>query len=288
MKQILILFLFVANLSLAQQSIVGKKKIWTVAEGASAGFNGIYFYYLKGDTVLNGVNYLQLNYSSSQSIFTMPFDSLPESTSFLQHYYREDSSRVFRITASSPNECILYDFNLAVGDTFTQACFGNHQVLVTSVDSVMLLDNTYKKRINFDNGNFWIDGIGARDGILMDDVIFNAVDMYSTLSCVFDSAVEVYHNSFFSDCFFITSITGQKEISQVLITPNPNSGMFRLEQVELGSTVALYCITGELVWQQLITSDRAEVSLSSLAKGLYELRVQSPAGTHFQKLMIIE
>ena len=288
MKQIFILFLFVANLSLAQLSIVGKKKIWTVAEGASAGFNGIYFYYLKGDTVLNGKHYLQLNSSSSQSIFAMPFDSLPESTGFMQRYYREDSSRVYRITDSSTNECVLYDFNLAVGDTFTQACFGNHQVTVTSVDSVMLLDNTYKKRINFDNGNFWIDKIGARDGILMDDVIFNAVDMYSTLSCVFDSAVEVYHNSFFNDCFFITSIAEQKEISQVLITPNPNSGMFRIEQVELGSMATLYCITGELVWQQLITNVSTEVSLSSLARGLYVLRVQSPAGTHFQKLMINE
>lgn len=269
---------------IAQNTIVGTNKIWTVAEGGNAGYANIIFYYLKGDSMINGYTYQKLNSSNDASIFNMPFNNLPIN-SFSYELYREDSNRVFKWNNSSMNECVLLDFNLALGDTFTQACYGMNQVIVSSIDSIQLSNGQWSKRINFSNGNYWIDRIGARDGMLIDDVFINMVDAYSTTSCVFENGVQIYHNNFFSDCFFITAISQTLAEPNLTAYPNPSNGLFRLKNVKDGVAYQIIDMLGNVVANGCVKNEKLDGHVSNLLDGIYQL--QYVEKSHLQSKIII-
>ena len=275
--------LFTTHL-IAQNTIVGTNKIWTVAEGGNAGYANMIFYYLKGDSIINGYTYQKLNSSNDASIFNMPFNNLPIN-SFSNELFREDSSRVIKWNNSSMNECVLLDFNLAIGDTFMQACYGTNQVIVSSIDSIQLSNGQWSKRINFSNGNYWIDRIGARDGMLIDDVFINMVDAYSTTSCVFEYGIQIYHNNFFNDCFFITSLSQTMAEPNIVVYPNPSNGLFRLKNVEDGAAYQIIDILGNVVANGHVKNEELDGDVLNLVNGIYQL--QYIEKNHFQSARII-
>jgi hypothetical protein len=66
------------------------------------------------------------------------------------------------------DEFLMYDFGLQVGDTFNLT--NQHQVLLNSIDSV-LIEGNYYRRFNFDHLSqfagmtyYWIEGIGSKYG----------------------------------------------------------------------------------------------------------------------------
>src|SRR5207244_1851432 len=122
---------------------------------------------------------------------------------------REDlSKKIFFIT--SINEYLYYDFGLNKNDTFRTSLDGCLvEMIADSVDSVMLLNGEYRKRIFFQWGDTWIDGIGSMNGVAQ--VAFDrcTTDAYAGLNCFTEDQVLKYKNPIYPSCYFRT--TGIKE-----------------------------------------------------------------------------
>ena len=101
---------------------------------------------LKGDTVINGLNYKKLLYGCSGTYIAA---------------LREENKKVF-IKEDQHDERLFYDFNLQEGDRMTGYSINEHQVI--KIDTVQIGD-TQRKRFAFGEGTWifetWIEGIGA-------------------------------------------------------------------------------------------------------------------------------
>jgi len=66
---------------------------------------------------------------------------------------------------------------------------------------------------------------------------------------------------------------------QWTVYPNPNNGMFTLEDITIGTMVQLYDITGKLIQTRInLESSQLEFNLSNFAGGMYLLRIVSQDG----------
>ena len=140
-----------------------------------------YTYFMQGDTILEGVPYHKLFANNEGTV----------------NYYgalRVDGQQVYYYDHYCDHEIMLYDFSLEEGDSVLipcEFCDLNSELYmhVISVDSILLTDGFYHKRINFDygSGHSWIEGIGSEDGLLR--------NYYSCLTCVcFSELVCFSHN----------------------------------------------------------------------------------------------
>ncbi len=128
----------------------------------------IYFY--NGDTIINNQTYQKV-YQTDQ-----PVVDLASPNNQYAGVTREEGQQVYFLPPNQTEEVLLYDFDLAVGDTmlvekFEMDFFEFIEVIVESIDSVQTLDQQIRKRINFSiykEGRdtvpqyftSWIEGIG--------------------------------------------------------------------------------------------------------------------------------
>jgi len=82
------------------------------------------------------------------------------------------------------------------------------------------------------------------------------------------------------NCYSITGISNPTLSNlNIRIYPNPTSGKFRVESLELGvETIEIYDLFGRLVYQQRVTSNQQLVDMSSYPAGLYIWRVGEARG----------
>ncbi|HYV93199.1 MAG TPA: hypothetical protein VE978_15605 [Chitinophagales bacterium] len=136
-------------------------------------------FFLKGDTVIQGLSYSLLKWQPTYHYFYAQgfpptyYGSNYNSSAINIGAVREDSEKVWlRLFNYVPNNCpsnlpfnkdtLLYDFNLQIGETFNSG----YNSFVMEIDDVQLLNGEMRKRWYFSNGDFWIEGIGSEGGIL--------------------------------------------------------------------------------------------------------------------------
>jgi hypothetical protein len=62
----------------------------------------------------------------------------------------------------------------------------------------------------------------------------------------------------------------------LLVYPNPNTGVFNIELNNgMSKALEMYDVTGRIVYSNTIQEDKLSMDISSLAKGIYYLKVQS-------------
>lgn len=109
---------------------------------------------------------------------------------------RVENEKVFFIPKDSIAEILLYDFSLEVGDTFYLAenwfLFSPEYLVVNSIDSILIMNGDYRKRINFDSGNYWIAGIGAYIGSVTHPWYFESLSGNMTLICLNQNAEIIF------------------------------------------------------------------------------------------------
>ena len=116
-------------------------------EGGSKYKAGYAVYQLKGDTIINGLNYKKL-YGGCSEVY--------------QAALREENKKVYIIKVQEEEKC-FFDFNLQKGD-FMVSGSNNHHYRVTKVDTIQIGESK-RKRFVFSSGyETWIEGIGALEG----------------------------------------------------------------------------------------------------------------------------
>lgn len=247
---------------------------WNVEEQACGWDNfGFYscqcfndHYAFVGDTIINGDKYSKLYSNNLSNDTTFNFQ-----TSFYRAAIREDSTKkVWLIKPSDTSRVLYYDFALNIGDTFCFDYFhmGCHELI--SVDSVVLTDGNYRRQLNFENGESWIEGIGSKTGWLEYPWVGtfswkllcfneNQIKRFGEGICHCDNKAELFDN-----------IKNDKELN---ISPNPFTDYATLqigdEHDIKNMQLILFDIAGRFVKKMQITQSTMTLNRDGLEAGLH-------------------
>ena len=241
-------------------------------------------YGLDGDTTIKGNIYHKV-YSLFDSTIATP------APNFHNTYYagiRETAKKVYAIISPDTIEHLLYDFSLAIGDTIHYNCYGIFSRVLSSIDSVLLLDGKYRKRYNF-NGvgagtgqDVIIEGMGSDIGFGLFQPFVQGqctcADGYEFTCFKQNDTARYVDNPLCNRCFctFLTTVNEIEKQYISNISPNPFSSQTTLQFDKNISeaTLQIYNVVGQQVKQiknvsgQIITIQRA-----NLPSGLYFVNI---------------
>jgi hypothetical protein len=252
--------------------------IWYVSKNSTTG-TGYYNYKTSGDTLIGAYTYKKVLYAYNTS--PGPFNFSPYTFKFA---YRNDSlnKKVYYldVTGGANNELLWYDFNLNVGDTVPGTyAYGRSDVnrdrVVQSIDSTLIC-GSYHKRFKFnciDNESDLLEGVGFMD---------HFVHSYRDNECPFEP-VEVYYTGF-STCYF-TSVGEYFKDDQIKLFPNPTSSELKISSSLQITEYTIVNNIGAIILKGNI-SDTQPINVSSLASGLYIIKIQDKSGKHYQSKFI--
>jgi len=230
-------------------------------------------YYLLGDTVIDSYSYNKIYSTDGSSI------------SYVGGL-REENKRIFLYYTWCDHSVLLYDFNLNVGDTMTMSCLAaecdiqeNLYMTVVSVDSVLLEDHSYRRRINFNYGSAmsWIEGVGSVSGLLYPYYSCVLCVCFRELICFQEDGNSLYLNEENASCFnFYVSIDDLKRNDEMFkVYPNPvkYQTFVTIKSNEGINTIELYDFLGRMInCKQRINSMEYKLQLGSLRQGIYFLK----------------
>ncbi len=200
-------------------------------------------------------------------------------------YFRMSGRKVYELIDDT--DYLLYDFALNVGDTFTVEPSGSwseaRDLVVTTVDSIVLMDQTKRKRLIFScmggTGEVvWVEGIGDLRGLLSvkSSCIF---DINESLLCFSEQGEVLYQNSSATDCWETTS-TEYIERKKVNIHPNPTSDNLNISGMNHTEAIryTIYSAAGVKMDAGEIRGNN--IPVHTLSPGVYVLELH----TEYQKV----
>jgi hypothetical protein len=108
--------------------------------------------------------------------------------------------------------------------------------------------------------------------------VYTSMTINSEIKYVVDT---IYH---YGELF--TGIEDQKQsITEIIIYPNPAKDKMNIQGIESASTLMIYDINGKQIHTQSIKPDDISVSVQSLARGMYILKIINQKGVYFSKFM---
>jgi hypothetical protein len=230
-------------------------------------------YYLAGDTILYDASWSKLFHKNLQGDVVY-CGAIKESEDIVEIKLPDEEKRV------------LYDFTLAVGDTFPYSPFHFgwdvfSVMVVERIDTVQLINGEFRREIVSNmvtSGIFeeiqerWIEGVGSIHGPLFPlnpkllDVECNEE---FTLVCYSEDDELLYHNLRFASCMTATEIEDAWDNDWgVQIYPNPARDHIVIstaDNIQI-RTITIYDSLGKNVMKVTNTS---EIDISGLKTGIY-------------------
>jgi hypothetical protein len=227
-------------------------------------------FFFDGDTLIGNHVYNKLYYYPFEITFNS-FHSFYVDTTIVnfQSYIREEplTKRTYILAPwSGGNEVLLFDFSLNIGDTLSSSySTDGSPLVVNTITIVTLLNGAIRKKWLFDNGHYYIEGIGGDEGFFLP--IFTRFGFWSETNCVNDNGVHLFGNQ----CFTILEIDKiDKPKNNLEIYPNPVKNTLVIERESSTSVdFKMYNLYGRLVLMKTLHSSIEELDVSSLPKGMY-------------------
>ncbi len=266
-----------------------------------------YQYTMPGDTLVGGVTYHKLN--STGTIYYDPNPAYPGWTSYFgcgggPSYYlhstvaifyagafREDvpNRKVYFIEPGSSTDTLLYNFNLAVGDTLPPT-YGSGYInnYVSSVDSV-LVGGVYHKQFNIGADSYpsyasIIEGVGSTFGLL--GHLYPPFEASASLNCFWQNDTLAYPVG--SGCQPLS--TGIKEMDfskTVSVYPNPSEGNYQLNMDYVNNTVVdITDVLGKTVATLKVKDSKTLIDLTDQPQGIYFLMIRDESGHVLTKKIV--
>jgi hypothetical protein len=252
-----------------------------------------YFQYSsKGDTIINSSVYKKI-YRSGVRVDTLycydPHYVPNTPASGYVGALKDDSltNKTFFVFANTTTDSLLYDYNLAVGDTMrghiAESFYFTSRLVVLSIDSV-LVNGQYRKRWHFANdaihndSTYFIAGVGSSGG-LIEPLNTSQGDLtYRYLICVKDSSISYFSSNAYSavGCNLIyTGINAVSENSEWMISPNPTEDFLLIEMENTPAEISVYDLTGKEVFKTFSANGKTKIDVSGLPHGMYFVRVNA-------------
>jgi hypothetical protein len=236
---------------------------------------------VKGDTVLNGVQYALL--FRNDSIRNTPGEAalvLEDTTS--------GSLTFYEISRGSFRDTVHYDFSLSQGDTFTTKGTVTNRSLHFIADSVFYqtdFNNVQRKVIwlkgadqnTWCYGNvvaIWIEGIGSTTNLGYPYPDCSAIiEAGFELKCVFDGSTKIYGDTV-SNCYKV-GLT-ETPIQSLSLYPNPVKDKLYLQSEWPITQAILLSVNGAIVNEFDDVQD--DIDVSALKPGIYILQLMDSEG----------
>ena len=280
------LFCFLLSIGFIHaQSVVDFEKTWYIYDSKS--FTPEYctrILSFQGDTLIGLSHYLELFRSDTN----FP-DEQWESTGL---FLREDSLKRVYIWEDG-REALLYDFSLNEGDTIDLSIsFYECPLRVVEVDTVHYLDGVARKRLKLVRSDdpdpespwagfkYWVEGVGSLTS-LTDYIESCFTDYRFNLLCLYENGNKIYPVDLNSSCFLTTSVDNIVAYT-LRMYPNPASSLINIESSLGFDQLSIYDLNGN----RLIVSTEHSVDVSSLASGLYIVKIQYKGHETTQKLIV--
>lgn len=277
---------------------------WFKARFGMLGYQGSSSLMLQGDTTISDLNYKKVFNDNSAYVGCI----------------RSENNRWYRVNPSETDEYMLYDYNLAVGDTFwldipdPMGWYAPY-LIVDTIDTVTLLDNSERTRwvLEYINPDFeseppysgsaeWIEGLGSTMG-LFSVVSCGWIDCgWSELICFNDDSQLLYEDApqvlgnwlgqtfTYENCSIFLGVEVADLISFSLY-PNPATDLIR---VELLHSEQLYWTIFSMDGRQVLEGAFApgennhQISLSSLSSGMYVFHLRADSGRSSSQILMRE
>lgn len=272
--------------------------IWNIDSHAPCGlffdsWEHLYSIRITGDTIIKSINYRKLTVPIQVIVSNGGCAATGSWTN--PGYYaggvRQDipNKKVFFIRPTDTTEQLLYDFNMAVGDTvkgYTET-FASPSDTVQSIDSV-LVGGLYRKRwkLNSCYNFYFIEGIGSTFGLmgLSPGCITDGGD-YS-LTCFHQNGQTLYPSTA-ANCELITSVnTAEKKSNQINISPNPSNGSFIIDFDKSIKEIRITDLLGNIIIRHE-THNQSKLKIDNLQSGTYILTaIDMDGGTTNKKLIV--
>jgi hypothetical protein len=182
----------------------------------------------------------------------------------------------------NPNDQIIYDFSLSVGDTLhSDYCtdqFGNHLTL-TFIDTVTLLNGEIRKRFNFQGSTYsyygyYIEGIGGDQGLF--SPIVPAFEQNEQLGyfCVSQNGINLWGDQ----CnWYFVGVNKPNEDLMITIFPNPAHDKIN---VTLSRKLSITDFIISDIWGTEILHENLShpnnlISISPITPGIYIYQLKS-------------
>lgn len=252
------------------QNITDEGNRWNVRYSAFGPNVSTSIYRIGDETVIDGVAYKEVLYSTDES----GQDWLPSGTRI-----REEGQKVYWL--SSDGEALLYDFSAEVGDTLDLSFPADNppcRPVVTSVDSVMLNNGEWRKRMTVFSGldeATWVEGIGSTGGLLSGNRQLCWTDYGWSLLCFHHNDLLLYPENP-PTCFVVS--TDEPLLPAVRVFPNPASSEIVVEGGDRIATLRLYHADGRLALERRVAAEQARMTVSHLPKGIYSLSLVMETG----------
>ncbi len=242
---------------------------------------------LSSDTSINGIVYKRFTrqniYPVNDGPFCWPFATSPEVFE-TDIFLREDviEKKVYQLLGEE--EILLYDFSLEIGDMVDVMFFGE-------VDSESVVSDVYyqeyfgmeRRVIEIAGPPFiFIEGVGSLNGIVTPFHQF--IGSGSELMC-FDNYINPV-----PDQFCVPIATSTKDIENVVafeLFPNPSSSIVYITfDSPTRAELRVLNLNGQEVFAQPLDSEKTQLDLSDLPKGLYVVSILSEEGVGVKKLVV--
>jgi hypothetical protein len=249
-----------------------------------------YEYSISGDSTINGINYHKIfhaglyemrHYTSASTYTYSSGPGVPSSKGYVGAYREDGQKHIYFCPADSSSEQLLYDFNLAVGDTLPDAYNQAYVVnTVFSIDSVMI-GTQYHRRYNISETSSpnmvyvsLIEGIGSTFGLLETMVpVFEHTDV---LMCHTRAGATLFTDGSSGSCALPSAmaISESNRQNTLIAFPNPSGGLIHLKQKQAGE-LYIENLLGDELFHVNVSSETKAVDLSQLPKGIYILKIRT-------------
>ena len=255
--------------------------VWHVMKTSYSGWDcsGVIdsrIYTLGGDTLINSLTYKkvmkhgELSTINTSCIVSGAFVYTDNVASF---YLRSLDKKMYIYLLSEPQEQLLYDFDLAVGDTLPESYTYNPNqdgiMVVTSIDST-LTPNGYMKRFSLENGNYMLfEGAGSTGGL--DEPIFPYfLSGTHSLLCYYMDDTTYFPVYNLGSCAPSVGLT-KLEKQEAYAFPNPfiDETTIQLSNHAVNATISLYSINGVMLSKQTFSGDSITLKRGELSSGVY-------------------
>jgi hypothetical protein len=289
MRNILLILIILVSFAKGQAQVIkpllNNSRIWEVFQakgGAPCTFISGGSYFLKGDSLVNGILYQKVVAYPVKSVQNNPFCPPYYIDTMQVNFFtlmREDLNEEKVYILQDELDQVYFDYALKSGDILNSP-FSTQggDLLLDSVGSVALMNGEQIKVWYFANGEYFLEGIGGSQGLGFP--FLEGVGFWNEVTCVSENGFAIYGE----ECLGTSSLSEVKN-DDFLIYPNPCNGNFVIQTSLRIQSISIFNSKGQLVDNFF---ENNEVWLSDgIMPGLYVILVEISGTKLMRKLVVL-
>ncbi|MCF8459808.1 MAG: T9SS type A sorting domain-containing protein [Flavobacteriales bacterium] len=230
------------------------------------------------DTILiDGVSYLEFSARGMRKVSGAYSCASPwQFVSFDSWSYLRTEDGIYYVKNGTNTEKVVADFNQVVGDTIP-----NSLSIIDSIDVVNINGRECRRQLFERETQCWfIEGVGSNKGTFLHDIFggLQNLDM-----CYREFGVPAYVENVDMEICSITDVEYFGEKQSIAISPNPSSGIYRMETSQT-SSYRVYDLFGRIITQGQLNGT-LQLDLTSQPNGIYLISVENENGISTSKLV---